>query len=128
MIEAQKMACAGCGELVNAWRINGIEVIRERQMGGAEIHVCADPEQRERVDLPFPEIMAFRCEFCGDRDCAPSNWGRVVVFPSDPDLEMWAEGWVGLFQEHVCLRPESPQTHTEARDSAAPRPVWEAFA
>ena len=100
--------CRGCGHGVNVWFDGVRHVIRNRSMTWSPIHCCDDPEKREHIELDFMDLIAFRCPKCGDQECAPTSWDRVVDFPCDPDLISWAEAWVGPLQEHVCTirRPD----------------------
>jgi hypothetical protein len=114
--------CQGCRAPVNVWRLGDRVVIRDRSMVESPVHLCP-PELRERIEIPFMELMAFECWRCGEKDVAPTSWGRVVDFPSsDPETEGWAEAWVGPLDEHVCRRPSAPN-----KAATSPRPVWEAF-
>lgn len=111
--------CIGCAVHVNVFRVRGREVIRERSMTWSPIHLCENPELRERIELPFLELMAFTCWRCGDRDVAPSSWGRLVVFPGTVEAESWAESWVGPFELHICEVAKSdelaPRRHAGRR-------------
>lgn len=103
--------CRGCGAPVNAWDVNGHEVIRERSITWAPVHVCADPDRWERVDMTLEQFW-LACPACGDTDVAYSSWGRLVDFPAD---SIWAEGWVGMFSQHVCAteRNKPPQQRSQ---------------
>lgn len=114
--------CQGCRAPVNIWRHGDQIVIRDRSGVSSPVHLCADPEQRERIEIPFMELMAFSCWQCGEKDCAPTSWGRIVDFPSsDPETEGWAEAWVGPMTEHVC---STRQTPIPAQPGSSPRPVY----
>ncbi len=100
--------CQGCRAPVNVWRHGDHVVIRDRSGVRSPVHLCP-PELRERIELPLKELLAFSCWRCGERDVAPTTWGRIVDFPSsDPETEGWAEAWEGPLQEHVCADPAHP--------------------
>lgn len=114
--------CQGCRAPVNIWRHGDQVVIRDRSAVRSPVHLCDDPELRERIELPLKEMLAFYCWQCGETDVAPTNWGRIVDFPcSSPEIEGWAEAWVGPLDRHVCTlkRPQAAQQ--------PPKPVWEAY-
>ena len=93
-------SCRGCGCPVNRWHDGVREVIRDRSTVAAHVHLCAEPEQRECVEMGLLDLMDCRCPDCGDPDVAWSSWGRLVEFPKD--ALCWAEAWVGALSEHVC--------------------------
>lgn len=92
--------CPGCREPVSIWRDGSREQLRDTERGARpwQTHVCAEPEQREHIEITADNLKAF-CPDCGSADVAVSTWGRLVECPS----AAWMSSiWEEPHQEHVC--------------------------
>lgn len=99
--------CLGCGAALTVWFDGLHTVTRDRSLIWSPVHLCDDPELRERVLMDWGDAPT-GCQSCGEPDVAYSTWGRWVDFPVS---SMWGEGWVGPLNEHVCAtdRNSAPQ-------------------
>lgn len=92
--------CLGCRAPVSIWRDGQREQLRDTERGARpwQTHVCAEPAQRERIEMTLDNLRAF-CSACGSPDVAVSTWGRLVECP----YTAWMSSiWDEPHQEHVC--------------------------
>ncbi len=117
-------ACRGCGERVMVACERGREVVRDVEPLSVlpdGVHLCADPKQREQVELTTANLL-FRCPECGAGYCSPSSWGRIVETPSSAWM---SSSWDEPHQPHVCkkaaqAKPSVERHHTPAQQAGGP--------
>lgn len=119
-----RAVCYGCRAPVTVWQDGDRTTLRDQSIVNAPVHLCADPEKRERIELGSAELLAFECWRCGEKDVAPTTWGRVVDFPSSTlSVLDWSEAFVGPLHEHVCRAAPNTPENTKQRAPEAFR-VW----